>query len=940
MVNLEKIAKCLKELGYEKLTEIQKRSLQEVYTENRSAIIVAPTGSGKTEAAVFPVMLKIAASKLEPIAAIYVTPLRALNRDIASRLERIGRCFGLEVAVRHGDTPQRARKLITKSPPHVLVTTPETFNYIVLNDDLRKKLANLEFIVLDEFRELLESKRGLLLLTNIYLLEKYLNKRLTKIALTATLSKEIEELAKRLLEPAGSGTVVLRDTAVREMDVKVIIPECSSSFCKSLSAELGDSRLAARVEAVCGAVSEHKHVLVFTNTRALAERLGALLNNVSEKYKLGLRFEVHHGSLSRQHRERVERGFKKGEINSLIATSSLELGIDIGHVNYVIQYMSPRQVTRLVQRIGRSRHRIGEASSGAVFSTENIFHALECAVIVAKAREGFNERELVHENPLDVLAYTVALYTAINSGGVGIDQLYDLLVQYPLYSTLAKEDLLSVIDYLAYTRVIKVQNNTLYPTGKTRLYLFRVSMIPSSREVIAVSVDRGESVGALDEEYVVVYVNPGDLIVLAGKLWRIVGYDSEAGKLYVEPAKADVEQVLVPHWEGENIPVEYAVASEVGVALRYTKDYGRLPDHLRTLLSSLVTPDYVKELGDDTSIYVDYVQQQYLVIINVFGGTRLNSLLRDLVKYVVKSMYPQFKVKVHSTPYSLIIKFFDPIPVEAVKGAVYEVLRELYRYAHEEVINRVVQESTSLLWRIYQVAQRFGAITAETRVSRKLLEVFRDTIIGKEAVKEVLQRDYDLSSFLKLCNAIRAGLVKVHFRVYDRPKQHHIALLEYAEIPQVLGNVVFDTSGYYERLLRRRINLFCINCGYRLEGRVGELLTLNTYSCPKCGYATLAVVKGDVERVAEIVRKFRRGEKLTPEERKLREDLAKRAILLYRYRERALLALAGRGVGTQEAIRIINRSLEGADLISEVAECEKRFLMVKDYIKEREEDGE
>lgn len=936
MVSLEKMAKCLKDLGYEKLTEIQKKSLQEIYAENKSAIIVAPTGSGKTEAAVFPVMLKISSRNLEPIAAIYVTPLRALNRDIAGRLEKIGRCFGLEVAVRHGDTPQRARKLITQSPPHVLVTTPETFNYIVLNDDLRKKLVNLEFVILDEFRELLESKRGLLLLTNVYLLEKYFNKKLVKIALTATLSREVEELAKRLLEPSGLNVVLIRDVAIRDMDIRVIVPECSSSLCKSLATELGDPKLAARIEALCSTVKEHKHVLIFTNTRALAERLGALLNSISEKYNLELRFDVHHGSLSRQHRESVERGFKKGEINSLVATSSLELGIDIGHVNYVVQYMSPRQVTRLVQRVGRSRHRIGEVSSGAVISTGNLFHWLECGVIVAKAKEGFNERELVFEKPLDVLAYTVALYTAINPGGVGVDQLYNMLVQYPLYSTLTKEDLLAVVDYLSYTRVVKVQNDTLYPTGKTRLYVFRVSMIPSSREVVVVSVDRGESVGTLDEEYVVVYINPGDLIVLAGRLWRVVGYDGESGRLYVEPSRADVEQVLVPHWEGENIPVEFDIAVELGAALRHFKTRGCLPERLESLLGDLTLPEHARELGDDTTIYVDYIMGQHMVIINVFGGTRLNNLLKDLVKYAVKSMYPQYRIQTYSTPYSVVVKFFDPPTLDAVRTAIYGVLKDLSRYSSEEFLNRVVQESTALLWRIYQVAQRFGAITPETKLSRKLLEVFKDTIIGKEAAKEVIQRDYDLASFLKLCNAINSGLVKVHFRVYDKLEQHHIIILDYAEIPRVLGTVVFDTSGYYEKLMKRKIKLLCINCGYHVEGKVEEFLSLGTYSCPKCGYATLSVIKGDAERAVEVVKKARRGERLTPEERKLREDLAKRAILLYRYRDKALLALAGRGVGTQDAIRIISRSLEGADLIFEIAECEKRFLMVKNYIRERE----
>ena len=173
---MAKIVECLKNLGYEKLTDLQRRVFKIITTGEQSIVIVAPTGSGKTEAALFPLMYLIKRRGLKPISVIYVSPLRALNRDLEERIKRIAECFEVTVALRHGDTPYSIRKHIEEKPPHILITTPETLNYILVNEKLRRFLTNLEFIVIDEYRELVESKRGYLLFTIMYLMEKYLLK--------------------------------------------------------------------------------------------------------------------------------------------------------------------------------------------------------------------------------------------------------------------------------------------------------------------------------------------------------------------------------------------------------------------------------------------------------------------------------------------------------------------------------------------------------------------------------------------------------------------------------------------------------------------------------------------------------------------------------------------------------------------------------------------
>jgi len=911
---LAKIVECLKRLGYGGLTTLQHECLKHIL-RGKSAVVVAPTGSGKTEAAVFPIMLKISVERVEPVAAVYITPLRALNRDLERRLSNIATCFELSVAVRHGDTPSSLRKKLGEKPPHILITTPESLNYILLDESLREKLRNLRFVVIDEYREILESKRGALLLTVLSFLEKVLGRKLVKVALTATLSNT--ELAVKMISP-GADAVVIRDPSLRAFKIEVVSPtDCTSDECRLICNEIENCVLATRITTILDIARKHKHVLVFTNTRSLAESLNYLLRRLSQIHNLAV--EVHHGSLSRQHRESVERAFRERKVNVLVATSSLELGIDIGHVNHVVQYMSPRQVTRLVQRVGRSRHRIGDVSEGTVIVTDNILHRLEAEVLVQRALKGDLEEEYVVMKPLDVLAYAIALYVALNPEGVSKEGLFELVKKTPLYGDLEYSEYLKVVEFLTYTRVLEERDNILRPTKKTRLYLYTTSMIPSSRDVDVIDISSDKRIGTLDEEYVVVNISPGDKIILAGRPWRVLNYNEKEAKLYVEPAEIQLSEALIPHWEGENIPVEFTTASRVGEILRLYKSQSRDVDITDTL-------DYVKDLCDDKTICVDYIEEWRAVIINVFGGSRVNSAIRDIVRYTLKHTHPYIRFEAHSTPYAVVIRFIDPVDTRVVEQLV-NTIRELHKYTTPEVIKAVASHSNALLWRIYQVGQRFGAISPGSPVSRRLLEAFIDTVIGDEALKEVLLKDYDIQSARQLAEEILRGSIKVIFRTYSTLQKHHLAVLEYIEIPFVKELPILDKSTYLNKLLQRRVLLVCIRCGYKVEGSVKEIMeSFNEYACPKCGFATLTLLKGDVGVELEILNKARKGLKIPGNERKVYEDLVTRSTLLYRFKDKALLALAARGVGTSEAARILSRVFSGADILEEIYEAEKRFI--------------
>jgi len=932
---MSSVVKCLEDLGYRNLTELQKKAFDIVARKGKSVIIVAPTGSGKTEAAVFPIMYSISKNKLKPIAAIYITPLRALNRDIEERISRIGECFGLTVALRHGDTPSSARKRVFEHPPHILITTPESLNYLLVNQKFIEYLKNLEFIVIDEFREMMESKRGLLLFTVIYLLENLiLGRSVKKIALTATLGNV--DLALKLLgEQNGE---VLIDTSQRKMEINVVAPSLDYATNYGVDKILEDKALASRLGYIIDVLLKNRGVLVFVNTRSLAERLGYLLSTLASKLGLEyLRVEVHHGSLSKQHRINVEREFKNGLIKGLIATSSMELGIDIGRVDYVIQYMSPRQVTRLVQRIGRSGHKLGGVARGSIVIADNMFQLLESLVLTRRAYANQLEPENVEFSPLDVLAYAVVLYTYV-LGKLNKYELYHVITYFELYKNLSILEYESLLEYLAYSKLISVEGSFLKPSRRSLRFIYKVTMIPDTRNVDVIEVSSSSRVGVLNEEYVVLNVNAGDAIVLGGRTWRVVDYNPSEAKLYVEPLPRE-QEIIIPHWEGENIPVEYSVAREVGSIIRRLKTGVKLDEYYT--IDFKVVEKYASAtaiFGDDKTIVTDYNDRGSLIAVNAFGGSRVNRFLRDLFKTVLAKRFPLLEVRVHATPYAVFILFGrkpPPYIIDYVLNAIESALRELKKYLMEEALMEIATSQNTLYWRIYQVAQRFGAIDpGETRVTKSILAGFVDTIIGVEALKEVLSKDYDLESLRTLAELIERGAVKIIRRVSYELTEFHRELLEYIEVPQVTVLKPLDQTLYREKVLNRKVTLLCIRCGYSENSLVRDLIN-KPLICPRCRMRTVAVVKSDGVRERDVVLKAVRGEKLTSEEKRVLEDLQRRVVLLIEHGDLALIALSARGVRSTDVARIVSLVKSGEDLFRVLYEYEVKAVKAKKYFDER-----
>jgi len=350
---------------FKDFNKIQELAIPKVLS-GKNTLIVAPTGAGKTEAAVIPVLSKILDIKekeeVKGILAIYLTPLRALNRDLLDRLYWWCENLDIKIAVRHGDTTQSERAKQSKKPPEFLITTPETFQILFLGKRLKEHLKSVRFVIVDELHELLDDKRGVQLSLGLERLVNFAGE-FQRIALSATIGD---------LELAGRFIFGYRDFDIaywydiKRYDIEVLYPKITEGDLE-LSKKLGWSpKIVWSLRVIKEILDKHRSVLIFVNTREMAELLVSRFKKWLPDYPI----EIHHSSLSREVRERNEKLFKEGKLKAIIATSSLELGIDIGYVDAVIQYMSPRQVIRAVQRFGRAGHRLEEVSKGYIITMD------------------------------------------------------------------------------------------------------------------------------------------------------------------------------------------------------------------------------------------------------------------------------------------------------------------------------------------------------------------------------------------------------------------------------------------------------------------------------------------------------------------------------------------------------------------------------------------
>ncbi len=397
--------------GFTSLTKIQKKA-SPIILQKKDCLVIAPTGSGKTECSVLPIFSLVKNSKkIGKIKVLYVTPLRALNRDVFRRITQYAKSNDLSIKIRHGDTTQKDRRKITENPPDILITTPETLIILLTQIKMLNALSDLEWIVIDEVHELLGSERGSQLSISLERLQLNSKYPLTKIGLSATVGN-FEEAGKFIVGTKRKCKIV-RDSSIRNYDVEI----------KYVEGTISD--VAGKIIEYVLDLNLDSPILLFTNTRGEAEFLASIL-----KEKSSINIELHHGSLSKEVREDTEVSLREGIRGIVVCTSSLELGLDIGSVELVIHYGAPRQVSKLVQRIGRSKHNRNESAKGLVI-TNNSDDEFEANAILDRIKEGSIESQEIHNSSLDVLAHHL-VGMAMQLGKISVGRAYEIVIKaYP-----------------------------------------------------------------------------------------------------------------------------------------------------------------------------------------------------------------------------------------------------------------------------------------------------------------------------------------------------------------------------------------------------------------------------------------------------------------------------------------------------------------------------
>ncbi|HEY3586874.1 MAG TPA: DEAD/DEAH box helicase, partial [Myxococcaceae bacterium] len=566
-----------------------------------NVLISAPTGSGKTLAAFLWAIDQLAEAGISErppgIGLVYVSPLKALSYDIDRNLRLPLRGIGIDlrVAVRTGDTPQRERQAMLRQPPDILITTPESL-YLMLTSRAQELFDGTRWCIVDEIHAVAATKRGAHLALTLERLTQAAGRELQRIGLSAT-QRPLEEIGRFLVGPRRECRIV--DTGVRKrLDLEIRVPVESMAepdapagdALDPLASGAGDATRRSIWPAIYPELLElirsHSSTIVFVNNRRSAERLALRLNELAQAGDLEVGrtpmeiARAHHGSLAREERQVVEELLKSGELPCLVATSSLELGIDMGAVDLVIQVESPKSVARGLQRIGRAGHSVDAVSQGRIFPK---FRAdlLECAVVARRMREGAIESTVVPRNPLDVLAQQIVAIAAAagESESVPVDDLYALITRTHSYAELPRRQLDHVLDMLdgryPSTAFAELRPRIIWDRtagtirarpGARQLAVANAGTIPD-RGLYAVTLPDGRRVGELDEE-MVYEARPGQTFLLGASTWRIEEITRD--RVIVTPAPG--LPGAVPFWKGDGVGRPKELGEAIGAFARWAVD--------------------------------------------------------------------------------------------------------------------------------------------------------------------------------------------------------------------------------------------------------------------------------------------------------------------------------------------------------------------------------
>ena len=932
----------LVKMRFSSLTHIQKKAIPLVL-EGKNVLVVAPTGFGKTECALLPIFERIEEKKPKGVFAIYITPLKALNRDMLERISWWCEKLGISYSVRHGDTGAHERAMQLKSPPQILITTPETFGALLCAPKFSLHLRNVRFVVVDEVHELMENKRGAQLSIALERLEEIIERakketgivegniaksaanvdagvdesvsghasahknerwarvdegagalhknavavpsNFQRIGLSATLGDE-QEAAKFLAGEARKCEISKLDVA-REMEIEVDAPGIEEWGMGKYQKKNADETVRERVRELARLV-HGKKVLVFANSRAIAEVLGARL------LAAGVNALVHHGSLSKEARTFAEDEFKAGRVSVLVCTSSLELGIDIGDIGLVVQYCSPRQASRLVQRIGRSGHSHLKTPKGVVLCTDEE-DRMEALAVARLAHEGFVEKEECERGALDVVAQQLAgfllqekrmdlwrvhaVFSRAYAYAISMGTLHEIAVQLGAQKT------------IAYDAIAKAAA----ATGRTREYYFsRLSTIPPSRKYTARNAIINSRVCTLDEKFVA-GIGEGDSFIVQGKSWRVLSVEEEKSEVLIEAASG--HELAVPSWEGEEIPVGEKVARLVARQKKH-KD-------ARFVAVQGIVPD-------EKNIVVEATEE--FAVIHSAIGTRANAAICKCIAYVLMHKV-RGGVKASYDAYRIMLQLPHPVPAAHISALL------LSMPPIPNILRVALAQSALFRYKLAQVCRLFGHIGEQGRITKARAAVLEGNVMFAEAMRSALRSYADVKVAQETLAGISDGSIKVHSMGAQKLSFAGAFGIETAygsDFDAPITSAQQAMEELKDAVKKKTVEFLCFNCKYpfaRVVEGLGEKI-----SCPKCA-GTFVALTGEIFR----------GKKIRV---RVEADFEVSASLISAYGLRAIYALSVYGVGVTGAASVLRKPARSeSEFFANLLSAQRNFIKNRKYWK-------
>lgn len=908
-----RIKEGLDQLGIVEPTPPQERVIPAIL-DGDNVLLVSPTASGKTEAALLPVFdMFLRGKKEKGISIIYITPLRALNRDIEKRMMFWADHLGITVEVRHGDTSQKQRSRQTRKPPQMLITTPETLQAILPSKGMRKHLAPVRWVIIDEIHDLAASKRGAQLTIGFERLDKAANKNPQRIGLSATIGNP-DTVAEFLggVQPVNIVEVEVNKT----YEYKVQFPQPTDADF-DLADELSTSpKAASRLSRIKSLVDQHNSTLIFVQGRGQAEGLGFRLK------QMGPGIEVHHGSLSREQRHETEDLFKAGELKGIVCTSTLQLGIDIGEVDLTIQYQSPRQVSALIQRVGRAGHTLSRLSEGVTIPAYGE-DALESLVASDLARRKRLEPTLVHMKPLDVLTHQIVGLT-IMALDDGIDQgvVLELAKRAYPFKEYTGEEYEELIEFLRQIGLIKREGETLKKTGKGRRYYYEnLGMINDERRYPFINAITDEMVGTVGDEFWSLRARVGLNVILRGRVWRILQIDEERGVLHALPSTDPLG--AAPGWDGELIPVTREVAEEAGT-LRET--ISKSADSLEKLAEPLDTDvGSLKEIADESvahlksglplpspSNLIIEVWDQYLVIHST-RGEKFNRALGAILDAALSEK--DLIYNWWNDPYRILIEAPNKLNEYEIKD-IEELVRALMPDEAERLLVDYMHARFPFGYKMKFIAERFGVIPRGKIMGPDRMENlyyrFKDTPIYRETLREAYHEKLDLSAVKEVVTRIGKGSIEVVTKKVAEPSALARHILEkYADVEELMATdaTITDQIEYMRQNIHsRRVRLACVNCGeWHTQVRIRELD--DHPLCDNCNSGLMAMMRRtqDPEQFHLLLRRWNEGEEMFGDDLDMLRHGRKTADMVLSYGRKAVEALMVYGVGPVTSYQVLSR---------------------------------